>query len=342
MQSKVIYDALSITSKIHSTQDLIEILGLTGQTWELVKGAHGYRDRLYWNSISIHYNGRDDMGIWLEMMGQGCRAFETYGTGCYEDLFNMVLSDPGDLNVTRLDVAFDDLEGILDMEQLCNDTRSLEFVSKFNDWQVILGSKGSSVTHGSMKSDLFIRIYDKAMERGYTDGRHWIRCELQLRRERALAFIKQFGTVGERFSGVMLNYLRYVDPDYHDTNRWRWDLKPYWDELIGVAMKIRLYEKPGEDYNIFNLQHYVYDMSAGAAWTLMQIEGKEKFLDTISQTPVNLNPKYKRMLELYGRKEEQGNSVLTQQNKNSPLVPEPEFYITLPSDQDQSGEQLRS
>lgn len=336
MDSKVIYDALSITSKIHSTQDLIELLGLTGVTWEVVKGHHGYRQRLYWNSISIHFDGREDdvcsMGIWLEMMGQGCRAFETYGSGCYEDLFNEVLCNPDQMNITRLDVAFDDHEGILDIEQLCDDTRSLEFVSRFNEWQVILGSKGSSVTHGSMKSDIFVRIYDKALERGYTDGRHWIRVELQLRRERALAFINQHGSVGERFSGVLLNYLRYVDEDLHDSNRWRWDLKPYWDDLIGGALKIRLYEKPGEEYNILNLQHYVYDMAGGAAWTLMQIEGKDKFLDMISSEPSNLNPKYKRILEMYGRKEESQNPDTTQQNKNSKLVPEPESYITLPTE----------
>lgn len=330
MDSKVIYDALSITSKIHSTQDFIEILGLTGVTWEVVKGAHGYRQRLYWNSISIHFDGRDDMGIWLEMMGQGCRSFETYGSGCYEDLFALVLDNPGECNITRLDVAFDDLDGILDIEQLCNDTRSLEFVSRFNDWQVIFGSKGASVNHGSMKSDIFVRIYDKAKERGFFDGRHWIRVELQLRRDRAFAFIQQYGSVGERFSGVLLNYLRYVDEDLNDTNRWRWDLKPYWDELIGAAGKIRLYEKPGEEYNIFNLQHFVYDMAQGAAWTLMQIEGKDKFLDSMSKRPANLNPKYKRMLDKYGRREESENSLSTQQNKNCPPIPEPEFYLTLP------------
>lgn len=334
MESKVIYDALSITSKIHSTQDLIELLGLTGMTWEVVKGAHGYQDRLYWNSISIHYNGREDMGIWLEMMGQGCRAFETHGTGNYEDLFAEVLTNPGQVNITRLDVAFDDLEGILDMEQLCNDTRDGEFISRFNDWQVILGSKGSSVTHGSMKSDIFIRIYDKAMERGYTDGRHWIRCELQLRRERAKAFIDQFSDVGTRFSGVLLNYLRYVDPDGFDTNRWRWNLKPYWQDLVGTASKISLYSKPGEEYNILNLQSYVYDQAGGAAWTLMQIEGQAEFLDKLSKRPPNLNPKYKRLLDLYGRREEKGNSGATQQNKNCNRVPEPEFYITLSLDRE--------
>lgn len=83
MVNKVIYDWVSVTSKIHNPQGLIALLGLDheGIVWEQVKGAHGYRDRLYWEKISIHYNGREDMGIWLEMSGQGCRAFESFGTG---------------------------------------------------------------------------------------------------------------------------------------------------------------------------------------------------------------------------------------------------------------------
>ena len=82
----MLIDWVSITSKIHSPANFIDLLGLRDVTWETVHGAHGYRDRLYWGCISIHFNGRDDMGIWLEMSGQGCRNFESFGTGDYEAL----------------------------------------------------------------------------------------------------------------------------------------------------------------------------------------------------------------------------------------------------------------
>lgn len=189
--NKIIYDWVSITSKIHSTDDFIRLLGLKSVTWETVKGAHGYHDRLYWSSISIHYNGRDDMGIWLEMSGQGCRAFETFGSGDYAALFEEVLDNPEEMNITRLDVAFDDHSGLLDIEKVCKDTEEGLFVGRFNDWQVTHGSGGSSVLHGSRSSEILIRIYDKAAERGFTDGDHWVRVELQLRRERARAFLSE-------------------------------------------------------------------------------------------------------------------------------------------------------
>ena len=58
--NKVIYDWISCTSKIHLPFQFVETLGMQGVTWENTKGAHGYKDRLYFNGISIHYNGRED------------------------------------------------------------------------------------------------------------------------------------------------------------------------------------------------------------------------------------------------------------------------------------------
>ena len=76
----VLYDWLSFTSKVHTPEDLISALGLSQCPWQEIKGAHGYRDRKYFSCISIHYNGREDMGVWVEMSGQGCRTFETVQT----------------------------------------------------------------------------------------------------------------------------------------------------------------------------------------------------------------------------------------------------------------------
>lgn len=198
-ENKIIYDWVSITSKIHSTDDFIRLLGLQSVTWETVKGAHGYHDRLYWSSISIHYNGRDDMGIWLEMSGQGCRAFESFGTGDYAALFDEVLENPGEMNITRLDIAFDDHSGILDIEEICRDTENDRFVGQFGKWAVTRGTDGSSVLHGSRSSEILVRIYDKAAERGFDDGRHWVRVELQLRRERARSFLSSLRALESGF-----------------------------------------------------------------------------------------------------------------------------------------------
>ena len=116
----VLYDWLSFTSKKHSPEELIEALGLTHCPWQEIKGAHGYRDRKYFSCISIHYNGRDDMGVWCEMSGQGCRTFESLSSRSWESLFSWIASQG--LKITRLDVAFDDHTGVLDIKQIVQDT----------------------------------------------------------------------------------------------------------------------------------------------------------------------------------------------------------------------------
>lgn len=306
MHDIVIYDWLSITSKIHEPRDVIDILGISQECWQVVNGAHGYKSRLYYESISIHFDGSEEMGVWLEMSGQGCRAFESYGNGDYENLFWLVADNQGDMKITRLDVAYDDHDGILDIQQICGDTLDGKFVSKFNDWQVIQGSKGSSITHGSMKSDIFVRIYDKAAERGITDGSHWIRVELQLRRDRAMSFAYLNETIGKRFSGVLMNYLRYVEPNELDNNRWRWELLDYWALLIGSAERINLYEKPGAEYNIEQLENFVVRQAGNAIDTYMQIRGMEGFMESIKERGTMRNPKYTQLLEKYVGSETNG------------------------------------
>lgn len=302
--SKIIYDWVSITSKIHSPDDFIRLLGLTDDSivWEKVKGAHGYRDRLYWEKISIHYNGRDDMGVWLEMSGQGCRAFESFGTGDFEALFQEVLDNSDSMHLTRLDVAFDDDEGILPMPCLMEDARNDEYISKWRGGAAIYGlgdqKKADSVTFGSRSSDVLCRIYNKAAERGFMDGRHWIRVELMLKDDRAMHFILSPEPIGERWSGVLLNYLRFVDaPSGFDSNRWRWPMKPYWEQLLGAAAPIRLYEKPGADYNVMNLKNFVFVQAGNAIYTYLELYGVESFLEDLRRRGTQLNPKYKALLD---------------------------------------------
>ena len=79
-ENVVIYDWLSFTSKVHTPEELIAALGLSECPWSEISGAHGYMDRKYFGHISIHYNGRDDMCVWCEMSGQGCRMFEELST----------------------------------------------------------------------------------------------------------------------------------------------------------------------------------------------------------------------------------------------------------------------
>lgn len=303
-ENVVLYDWLSFTSKKHTPQEIIAALGLAHCPWTETRGARGYRDRLFFGSISVHYNGRDDMGVWCEMSGQGCRNFEdlTMLAEKWVTLFAFIHDNA--LHMTRLDVAFDDHTGILDIERVAQDTQEQRYVSCMNWWKVVRSSKGVSCQVGSPKSKVLVRIYDKAAERGYDDGRHWVRVELQLRDSRAEEFSKIPLPIGEAFAGVLLNYLRFVEPDETDSNKSRWQMAEYWAELIGDVGRIKIFTIPGGAYNLGRCKHYVFDMAGNAIDALLQIYSVEDFLERVEHRQCQPNPKYEVIVKEYHARQE--------------------------------------
>lgn len=290
MQDCILYDWVSITSKIHSLADIIDLLGMRDCPWHnRDKGARGFPFGLYYEGISIMY-GREDVNVWLEMSGQGCRAFETYGTGDYESLFDIVRDEPNGVHLTRLDVAYDDHTGLLNIDQIAEDCREQNYRSRFQDWMVTESNKGCTVEHGSPTSAIKFRIYDKAAERKRA-GEHWIRIEMQLRDERAFSFISSSASIGEKFAGVLQNYLTYLTPA-NDSNKRRWPVAPYWERLVNAAEPIRLYIEPGTDYNMMQMTNYVFNQAGNAIDATIDVLGINGFLEELHARTIRPNPKY--------------------------------------------------
>lgn len=327
----VIYDWLSFTSKTHSPDELIAALGLSHVPWTETKGARGYRDRKYFSCISIHYNGREDMGVWVEMSGHGCRTFESLSTVGWDKLFQFIHEN--DLHMTRLDVAYDDHTGILPIEEIVEDTQAGLFVSRMNYWETVLSSKGTTVQIGSPQSKVLFRIYDKAAERGCEPGTHWIRCEMQLRDDRAAEFSKIDLPIGKAFAGVLLNYLRFVEPDSEDTNKSRWPMKPYWEALVGDAQKISIFTAPGMEYNEERCKHYVVNQAGNAIDACIQMYGLNEFQQMIEQRETLRNPKYEMLiqrhrLEVLAQKVQRWFTV----EDDPPYIP-PEAAMAIPEEE---------
>ena len=309
----IIIDWLSITSKLHTAEELIELLGMTECDWQTLNGMHGYQYRLWYDSISIHFAGRADMGVWLEMSGQGCRAYETYGNGDFDALFDLVLSDPNAIHITRLDIAFDEYTEILDISRLCKDTLAEKYRSKMTYYEVTQSSNGQSLQIGSNQSEVLIRIYDKLAERlskiPNKDDKekirdeipHWVRVELQMRDERALEFIRLLQTmeIGKAYTGVIRNYLEYgYFRDGADGEK-KFSTFSYWDKLLQGAEPLSIYRKPGTDYNLARCQNYVFNSAGNAVDALIQIHGTELFLKLLSERKINENPKYLNLISKY-------------------------------------------
>jgi phage replication initiation protein len=218
------------------------------------------------------------------MSGQGCRAFETYGSGDWHGLLERIRDEPESYNLTRLDIAYDDREGLLDLNLIERETELENYISKIQDYEIHKTKrKGKTVYLGSKDSEKFIRIYDKAKERGREDEGHWVRLELVLKKKYAGVFLDMMvlRTVGETFAGVVDNFIRYVTVNESDTNKSRWPTAKWWQDFIGDAERISLYRAPGTEYNISKMKEYVYGQAGAAAGALLEIEGEDSFLENV-------------------------------------------------------------
>lgn len=303
--NRIIIDWVSLSTKKHTPLEIMKLLEVQDCAWELLNGGCGYQYRHYFGGISIHFC--DDPAaqngyIWLEMSGQGCRTFETYGNGNYEKLFELTRETPEDCRIRRLDVAFDDREGVLNIDHICEQTREENYTCRLKKYEVIYSNCGNATYFGSKSSNVFIRFYDKAKERGYDDpSLHWIRCELQLRDVNSQGFVNKLEdqSIQDLYGSVLRNYLCFRIPDEFDSNKCRWEIPEWWETFLNHAVAQSLYDKPGVTYNLNACTNYVLSQPIGSIQTLIEIHGAEAFIEMVNNAPRPKNPKYKRLIAEY-------------------------------------------
>lgn len=296
MENLFIFDWLTITTTMHSIDNIYDLLGMTGDMFvDAAAGRYGYGQRKFCGGISILSGGFDEaMGICVEMSGQGCRDFETLGNGDYQQIFDLVLDNPDQMNITRLDIAYDERTGDLDIQELCRETLAGNWVSRWNKYKVEYSDEGTSCLFGSRQSEMYLRFYDKAAERGIV-GQHWSRTELVLKRDRAKCFIADYqkngygvNTLSSVFWGVIANYIRFVSPNDNDDNKSRWETAVWWSRFVKAAAAVKLFRKPGVIYNLHDTENYVYNQAGNAVLTVLICRGLDGLIDGIMQR----NPRY--------------------------------------------------
>lgn len=296
-ENLLLIDWFSFTLHSYSLDHAKSILGLRDVTWVDMPGARGYRDKLYFNGINIHYNGSEVMGIWVEMSGAGCRAFEDFSILSWRTLIDYCLSDP-DCHITRVDIAFDDHTGIFPIQKIMEDTRNEHFVSPSRWWETVYSSKGESVYIGSPQSMIRFRFYNKAAERGYSDDTHWIRLEMQLRDERASMFLSLSNDLKFNFESVINNYIRFVSPS-PDSNKSRWPLTSYWKDFISDVPGISLALHLGSEYNMEKIKDNVFNRWGNAIDAVLQVMDIDQFKANLALRSTHPNPKYEAAINEY-------------------------------------------
>jgi len=256
---KILVDYLTFSSKSLQISDLKELLNLYEVEFVAGKGRNGWLNCEYSNGIRIFWGGRDDVGV--EMSGSGCRFLETCNDNNFDwlNLFDFILERQDDVNVSRLDIACDDKDAILSMESIIDCVKTRHYISRARRC-VWTGGDEEQVIFGAPSSDTRLRIYNKALERGVKE--HWIRVEFQFRDNSADSFIKhycQHRDIGYVYSGVLNNYLRYIDGNPADTNR-NYDklhVMEWWEDFVQGSHKLKMIASPGIEYNLQSLYDYI-------------------------------------------------------------------------------------
>lgn len=319
MQSNILVDWITFSSKADDFVSITEFLGLQSLQFTERSGRYFYRRCRSFGNINIYSDGiNDDMGVCVEMSGQGCRDFETYGKCDWMVVFAYILNNDF-VNISRLDVAFDDFDGALNLDAIIQDTFDGNFTSKFSHWNVQKGSRGATVEHGTRGGSMYIRIYDKKAERKREDLEHWVRCELQMREQNALGFITSLYRkesffdlsgesvaftegdipIGKLFFQVLNNYLRYVEPDDSDSNMRRWPTAAHWLRFLDTVERRSIFISPGTEYNVMNLSRYIFHQAGNAINTYIELMGQEKFLNELKEVKKSKNPKYDNLRRQY-------------------------------------------
>lgn len=245
---EALIDWCSFTFPFDDLGQVQSLLRMSATDWvQMPKGGKGYKAQLRCGNISIFYDGTPDMGIHVNMTGQGCRQYEALFGNSWSELIKRVFEAGG--HFTRLDGAIDDFHGFFSVDQIEEKVKGRDVKGRFKkargytDYDLTSEpgeGDGKTIKFGSGESNIQIRIYDKAAQQGVDQV--WIRTEIQCRDERADALARQImsdNNLGHLLAGVLCNYINFVEPS-NDTHKDRWPVSSWWSEFLGDVEKVRL------------------------------------------------------------------------------------------------------
>lgn len=234
---------------------LDRVLALFGQTgWEeLPRGRYGYKAGKVKGAVRVYSDGTPKMGTHVELSGEGCRQLESAGI---VDDWRAFLRQVDRLKgrPSRLDLAFDDHAGILDLDRMEDALSAGEVVTHFQCFEPrerkrIGGNgegQGRTLYIGSPASDSCLRVYDKRAEQllkgnSQADDAPWIRAEWQLRNQHAQSMMAALIAGGmERAARLLAGAIEFKKPSPKDSNDRRWQRAEWWARFLGTIEKSTL------------------------------------------------------------------------------------------------------
>jgi len=297
---------------------------------ELDKGLYGYARSKRLGKIALFYGGRDDMGVHLQMSGEGCREFERLSGMSWEVFFKVCLGAEG--SFTRVDLAIDDHKGFWKMKTIEKKVSKGEVVSKFRTAKSVREYRledgealGETIYFGASTSRLKLRLYDKRKQLHEKKGvdldnlpEVWNRVEMEFRDERAQMashLIAEGWPVGRILKGVLKHYVRFVVKAKGERNKSRWRTAAWWEKFLDNVEPIRLTKKAEMEASVERRIEWLYKQVAPTLALVLRAEEGEMtvFYNMIKEGEKRLGPKEKMMIREYRQKNAAKDAALVGQ-----------------------------
>lgn len=191
--SKIDYLTMRINGYKSAEQLIDSHLGITPELFYSAsrdKRFDTYNSVLRYGHITVLSDGPKRAGMCVDFTGQGCDEYCVQAKDP-NALVKMILSKKKRDTVTRLDIAFDDHDGLLSIDTMLDKIADGEMrtrVASIAEIKKHSGQKGHTLYIGSEDSDFQVRIYDKSAETNILVP--WIRVEMILRSKEAERIVK--------------------------------------------------------------------------------------------------------------------------------------------------------
>lgn len=280
---------------------------------------NNYQESYVMRDIFLMASDDLEKGVLLELKGKGCRQFESFleaQNRSWFDFFQACMSAKAVMK--RLDLAINDMTGILSVPELTRKCDNRECITRFRTFKSYRSGEliknreedklgmGNTLYIGSLKSDVYICLYEKDYEQyvklGIPIDETPIknRFELRLKDDRAQHTVEDllYGYDLETTVFSIINYyIRFVDPG-NSKRRENWKTNARWACFLGENRgKLKLTTAP-EPYTLDRTMNWI---ARQVAPTLKMVLG----LDTIRETDLlnemvehaELTKKQKKILE---------------------------------------------
>ncbi len=185
--------------------------------------------------------GGQDGTVYVQLSAEALKYYSALGWDV-QVWARYMLNDLG-ARCRRLDIAFDDRGGYLHYDHIVAAVTGRNVVSRYRNkfdpgrGGSLSGDDGWTLYFGRYGGKTFVRIYDKAKERGLTDGTHWIRVEAVFRAERAeLALVDwlKTGFSAARAVGLLRGLVDFrVRQEDNTIHPERWPFVDWWQAFLG-------------------------------------------------------------------------------------------------------------